>query len=145
MAFTPWDLVRSLSGAVPQAVPVLLTAANAIRVGEPLAVTAATGKVVPAPGGADTKSVRYVSQVTLAAPAADTIIMAYPVTPDLVFRIKGAGSPVVGKRLGLTATDLTIDGTNTSQVQVIPIAVDEVDATIFYCVCTGWLVPVAGA
>jgi hypothetical protein len=145
MAFTAWDLARTLSGGVPQSVPVLLTSGNAIRVGEPLAVTAATGKVVPAPGGADTKAIKYVSQVALASQGADTIIPAYPCTPDMVFRIKQAGSPIVGKRIGLTATDLTGDPTNTTQTQIMSIAIDEVDATIHYCVGVNWLVTTAGA
>jgi hypothetical protein len=144
MAFTPWDLVRTLSGAVPQAVPVKLTASNAVRVGEPLAVTVATGKVVPAPGGADTKPIKYVSQVALAAQAGDVIIMAYPVTPDMVFRILSVGSPPVGVRCGLTATDLTA-AVNAAQTQIMPIAYDEVNALIAYCVGVNWLSNAAGA
>jgi hypothetical protein len=144
MAFTPWELARSLSGGFPQAVPVVLTASNAIRVGEPLGLTVATGKVVPAVGGASTVPIKYVSQVAVASSASDQIIMAYPVTPDLVFRIKMVSAPPVGVRCGLTATDLT-GAVNATQTQIMPIAYDEVDATIAYCVCLNWLINVAGA
>ena len=144
MAFTPWDLARSLTGPVPQAVPVVLTASNAIRVGEPLALTAATGKLVPAPGGADTKPIKYVSQVALASQAADTIIPAYPCLDGVVFRIKMAGSPIVGKRVGLTATDLTgVQGTN--RLTTLSLTYGAIFLGIHYCVCLNWLITTAGA
>jgi hypothetical protein len=144
MAFTPWELARTLHSGVPQAVPVVLTASNAVRVGEPLAVTVATGKVVPAPGGADTKPIKFISQMSVASNASDQIIMAYPCTPETVFRILSVGSPPVGVRCGLTATDLTA-AVNASQTQIMPIAYDEVNALIAYCVCVNWQTNVAGA
>jgi len=144
MAFTPWELARTLHSGVPQAVPVVLTSGQTVRVGEPLAVTVATGKVVVAPGGADTKPIKFVSQMAIGPVAADTIIMAYPATPETVFRILSVGSPPVGVRCGLTATDLTA-AVNASQTQIMPIAYDEVNALIAYCVCVNWQTNVAGA
>lgn len=128
-----WSYVKNLDDSVLPMLP--MTAGGAFAKGDPLVIS--SGKVIKATGGTDTVPVKYVA--ACAASTDGDSVLCYPALPTAVFRETGNDTYVNGTKMGLTATTLLPDATNTTQTRVQTVGRDERTTTLWHFVSLGWL------
>jgi hypothetical protein len=130
-----WEYVKNLDDA---ALPMIkCIAGGAVAVGDPLVIS--SGKVIKKTGGTDTVAVKFV-----AAQAATTdgdSVLVYPALPTAVFRAtcKTGETYAFGTKMGIEATTLLPDASNTTQTIIQTVGQDERTTTKWHFVSLGWI------
>jgi hypothetical protein len=127
-----WDFAQSLAGAGDKLVT-LKAGSGGWAKGDPLTADGSGGFVRPT---ATTAKPKYVAAEAVTSGNSGCAI---PALPTNVFRVASEGTVVVGAQYGLTATTLTINGTDVTSKGVEIIGFDETTTTIAYVVSRGWL------
>lgn len=128
-----WSYIKNLDDGVLPMLPMI--SGGAFAEGDPLVIS--SGKVILKTGGTDTVPVKYVAAQT--ATAANQDVLVYPALPTAVFEGTGHTTFVAGTKMGLEATSLHIDATNTTQTIVMTVGQNERTTTLWQFVSIGWI------